>query len=80
VKSLKLACLTVGLLAAAPVFAQTAGNTPNTGPQGTGNFVAGRPEGQGTSFVAGRPEGQGTSFVKAKKKQRKGNMARGKAR
>ena len=46
----------------------TAGNTPNTGPQGSGNFVAGKPEGMGTSFVAGKPEGEGTSFVNGRKK------------
>jgi hypothetical protein len=32
----------------------TAGGTPNTGPQGTGNFVAGKPEGNG-NFVSGKP-------------------------
>jgi hypothetical protein len=32
-----------GFLLAAPALAQgTAGNTPNTGPEGTGNFVAGK--------------------------------------
>ena len=40
--NLKLAVLAAGLLTAFPVLAQTAGNTPNTGPQGTGNFVAGQ--------------------------------------
>jgi hypothetical protein len=44
-----------GLLAAAPAFAQRAGGTQNTGPQGTGNFVAGKPEGNG-NFVAGKPK------------------------
>ncbi len=64
----------VGLLLAAPALAQgTAGNTPNTGPQGTGNFVAGKPEGEGTGYVTGgsreqdasytRPEGEGTNYV-----------------
>ncbi|MGA8601625.1 MAG: hypothetical protein WB663_09545 [Beijerinckiaceae bacterium] len=38
----------------APALAQTAGGTPNSGPQGTGNFVAGKPEGHG-NFVAGKP-------------------------
>jgi hypothetical protein len=52
-KTLKLALLAAGLLASAPVFAQgTAGGTQNTGPQGTGNFVAGKPEGNG-NFVSG---------------------------
>ena len=61
-KTLKFA-----LLAAAPVFAQgTAGATQNTGPQGTGNFVAGKPEGSG-DFVAGKPEGNG-NFVAGKPK------------
>jgi hypothetical protein len=42
-------------MAAGPAFAQgTAGGTANTGPQGTGNFVAGKPEGTGNP-VAGRP-------------------------
>ncbi|MEA2839795.1 MAG: hypothetical protein QOF41_1125 [Methylobacteriaceae bacterium] len=57
-KTLKFALLAAGLLAAAPAFAQTAGGTTNTGPQGTGNFVAGKPEGSG-NFVAGKPEGTG---------------------
>ena len=44
-----------GLMAAGPAFAQgTAGGTQNTGPQGTGNFVAGKPEGTGNP-VAGKP-------------------------
>ena len=66
-----------GLLLAAPALAQgTAGNTPNTGPQGTGNFVAGKPEGEGTGYVTGRsreqdanyarPEGEGTGYVGGK--------------
>jgi hypothetical protein len=46
-KTLKFALLAAGLLAAAPAFAQTAGGTANTGPQGSGNFVAGKPEGNG---------------------------------
>jgi hypothetical protein len=54
----KFFLVTAGLLAAAPVLAQTAGGTQNTGPQGTGNFVAGQPEGTG-NFVAGKPEGTG---------------------
>src|SRR6476660_2102063 len=54
-KTLKFALLAAGLLAAAPAFAQTAGGTANTGPQGSGNFVAGKPEGSG-NFVAGKPK------------------------
>jgi hypothetical protein len=56
--TLKLAVVAAGLVASAAAFAQTAGNTPNTGPQGSGNFVAGKPEGSG-NFVAGKPEGTG---------------------
>jgi hypothetical protein len=38
------ALVAAGLMAAGPAFAQgTAGGTPNTGPQGTGNFVSGKP-------------------------------------
>ena len=49
------ALVAAGLMAAGPAFAQgTAGGTPNTGPQGTGNFVAGKPEGNG-NFVSGKP-------------------------
>jgi hypothetical protein len=66
-----------GLLLAAPAWAQgTAGNTPNTGPEGTGNFVVGKPEGGSTGYVTGqsrerdasytKPEGEGTSFVGGK--------------
>src|SRR4051812_27408562 len=69
----------VVLLLAAPALAQgTAGNTPNTGPQGTGNFVAGKPEGEGTGYVGGKPreqdasygkpEGEGTNYVGGKPK------------
>jgi hypothetical protein len=67
--TLKLAFVAAGLLVTAPAFAQgTAGGTPNTGPQGTGNFVAGKPEGNG-NFVAGKPEGNG-NFVAGKPKDR----------
>jgi hypothetical protein len=76
-KTLKLAFLAAGLLAAAPAFAQTAGGTQNIGPQGTGNFVAGKPEGNGNFVagqtnrigtpVAGKPEGNG-NFVAGKPK------------
>jgi hypothetical protein len=55
---IKVAVLAAGLLASLPVLAQTAGNTPNTGPQGTGNFVAGQTNREGTP-VAGKPEGTG---------------------
>jgi len=49
------ALVVAGLMATAPAFAQgTAGGTTNTGPQGTGNFVAGKPEGTGNP-VAGKP-------------------------
>jgi hypothetical protein len=53
---IKGAILAAGLLTSLPVLAQTAGNTPNTGPQGTGNFVAGQTERYGIP-VTGRPEG-----------------------
>ena len=50
-----LALVAAGFMAVGPAFAQgTAGGTPNTGPQGTGNFVAGKPEGTGNP-VAGKP-------------------------
>jgi hypothetical protein len=78
-KTLKFALLAAGLLAAAPAFAQTAGGTANTGPQGSGNFVAGKPEGNGNFVagqtgrigtpVAGKPEGNG-NFVAGKPKDR----------
>src|SRR3954452_11763357 len=67
--AIKLTLLAAGLLTSLPVLAQTAGGTQNTGPQGTGNFVAGKPEGTGTPTaakpgrmgppVAGKPEGTG---------------------
>jgi hypothetical protein len=57
-KRTTLALVAAGFMAAGPAFAQTAGGTSNTGPQGTGNFVAGKPEGSG-NFVAGKPEGTG---------------------
>jgi hypothetical protein len=68
-RQIKLAIIAAGLLASVPVLAQTAGGTQNTGPQGTGNFVAGKPEGTGNPVagqtgrsgtpVAGKPEGSG---------------------
>jgi hypothetical protein len=72
-----LPLVVAGFLVAAPAWAQgTAGNTPNTGPEGTGNFVVGKPEGKSTGNVTGqsrerdanyaKPEGEGTSFVGGK--------------
>jgi hypothetical protein len=75
----KIIFLSVGILASGPAFAQLAGDTQNTGPQGTGNFVVGNPAGNGTDFVAGNPAGNGTDFVKGKKEQ-SGEMTRGQAR
>jgi hypothetical protein len=54
----KLTLLAASLLISLPALAQTAGNTPNTAPQGTGNFVAGQTGREGTP-VAGKPEGTG---------------------
>jgi hypothetical protein len=54
----KLILLAAGLLTSLPALAQTAGGTQNTGPQGTGNFVAGQTGREGTP-VAGKPEGTG---------------------
>lgn len=62
-----------GFVLATPAMAQgTAGNTPNTGPEGSGNFVVGKSEGEGAGYVARRlraryasyrkPEGEGTSY------------------
>jgi hypothetical protein len=56
--TIKLAVLAAGLLTSLPVLAQTAGGTQNTGPQGTGNFVAGQTNREGTPVV-GKPEGTG---------------------
>jgi hypothetical protein len=52
-RTIRFAILAAALLATAAAFAQTAGGTQNTGPQGTGNYVAGNPEGSG-NFVAGK--------------------------
>ena len=71
----KLSFLVGDLLASVSAFAQTAGGTQNTGPQGTGNFVAGKAEGNG-NFVAGKPEGNG-NFV-AGKPEGNGNSVAGK--
>jgi len=38
-----LAFAFASLLAASPALAGLAGDTPNTGPEGTGNFVSGKP-------------------------------------
>jgi hypothetical protein len=66
-KTLRVMLLAASCVVVAPAFAQTAGNTPNTGPQGSGNFVADQPEGTGTSFVAGKPEGGRASSKEPKK-------------
>jgi hypothetical protein len=65
-KTYRFVLVVASLTAVAPAFAQTAGGTQNTGPQGSGNFVAGKPEGNG-NFVAGKPEGNG-NFVAGKPK------------
>jgi hypothetical protein len=59
---IKLVLLAASMLASVPVLAQTAGGTQNTGPEGTGNFVAGQTERYGTP-VAGKPEGTGNSVA-----------------
>jgi hypothetical protein len=79
-KMRKIIVVTVGIFTCVPAFAQTAGDTPNTGPQGTGNFVVGNPAGNGTDFVAGNPAGNGADFVKGKKDESSGDMRRGQAR
>jgi hypothetical protein len=54
-KRTTLALVAASFMVAGPAFAQgTAGGTQNTGPQGTGNFVAGKPEGTGNP-VSGKP-------------------------
>jgi hypothetical protein len=78
-RKLRAMMLVVACVAVAPAFAQTAGGTANTGPQGSGNFVAGKPEGNGNFVagqtgrigtpVAGKPEGNG-NFVAGKPKDR----------
>jgi hypothetical protein len=57
-QAIKLAVLAAGLLSSLPVLAPTAGDTENTGSQGTGNFVAGQTDRYGTP-IAGKPEGTG---------------------
>jgi len=57
-KMMKFALLAAGVLAEAPALAQTEGGTANTGPQGSGNFVAGKPEGNG-NFGLVQPDGSG---------------------
>jgi hypothetical protein len=59
---IKGAVLAAGMLTSLPVLAQTAGGTENTGPQGTGNFVAGQTERYGTPVV-GKPEGTGNPIA-----------------
>jgi hypothetical protein len=71
----KLAAFAAALLASAPVMAQNTAPTQNRGPEGTGNFVAGKAEGNG-NFVAGKPEGNG-NFV-AGKPEGNGNFVAGK--
>jgi len=44
-KTLRVMMLVASCAIVAPALAQTAGGTQNSGPQGTGNFVAGKPEG-----------------------------------
>jgi hypothetical protein len=56
--TIKLSLFAIALLTSAPALAQTAGGTQNTGPQGTGNFVAGQTNREGAP-VAGKPEGTG---------------------
>jgi hypothetical protein len=58
-----LVLLGVGMAFATPAFAASTalpGDTQSTGPEGAGNFVAGKPEGNG-NFVTGKPEGNGNS-------------------
>jgi hypothetical protein len=62
VNKTKFAVLAAGMLTSLPVLAQTAGGTENTGPQGTGNFVAGQTERYGTPVV-GKPEGTGNPLA-----------------
>ena len=52
----KFVLVVAGLISVAPAFAQTAGGTQNTGPQGSGNFVAGKPKDSASNFVAGKPK------------------------
>jgi hypothetical protein len=53
---IRSALIVLALAVSMPALAQTAGNTPNTGPQGTGNFVSGRPADTGNP-IAGMPGG-----------------------
>ena len=53
-KTLKLAVVAAGLLASAGAFAQTAGGTQNTGPQGTGNLSPASPKATVISSPASR--------------------------
>jgi hypothetical protein len=54
-KTLRLSVLAAGLLTSLPVLAQLAGDTQNTGPQGTGNFVSGKP-GEPGAATTGKPD------------------------
>ena len=57
------ALVIAGFLFATSAFAQgTAGNTPNTGPEGSGNFVAANTEGEGAGYVTGRPRVRYVSY------------------
>ena len=59
---MKLGLTFAAMLIAAPAFAQTgtAGGTQNSGPQGTGNFVSGKP-GNPSDANSGRSGSSGTS-------------------
>jgi len=67
-KAITSAIFAAGLVASLPVLAQTAGNTPNRGPEGTGNFVSGKSEEQkqGNDVSYTKPEGEGTNYVGGK--------------
>ena len=70
-KKVKILMLAASCVVVAPAFAQTAGNTPNTGPQGSGNFVAGQsPPEAPIGFVAGKPEEKGQPSSKERRKHR----------
>jgi hypothetical protein len=58
----KLGLILAAVLISAPAFAQTgtAGGTQNTGPQGTGNFVSGKP-GNANKATSGRSGSSGTT-------------------
>ena len=56
-KTLRVMMLVASCAIVAPALAQTAGGTQNSGPQGTGNFVAGKPEGPRQLRRGQAPEG-----------------------